>query len=164
MKKITQAIKEEAHLIHELVHQIYPPTYKHILSDDQIQFMLEKNYTISSLYEAMDSGQDFFLIWDDQDNPVGFMAVKSNMQDVLRIEKLYLLPETQGKGFGSEFIAFAEGIAINSKKSILELNVNRGNHAYYFYLKKGFKVIQEVDIPYYGYILDDYVMQKVISD
>ncbi len=164
MQKITQATKEDAHLIHKLVHQIYGPTYSLILSDEQIQFMLEKNYTITSLHEAMDEGQDFYLIWDDQGNPVGFMALKSNIENVLRIEKLYLLPITQGKGFGTEFISFAEDTARNNKKSILELNVNRGNKAYYFYLKKGFKVIQEIDIPYHGYILDDYIMQKNVTD
>jgi ribosomal protein S18 acetylase RimI-like enzyme len=42
----------------------------------------------------------------------------------------------------------------------LELNVNRYNKAYNFYLKQGFKVVEEVDIPYYEFFLNDYVMRK----
>ncbi len=60
-------------------------------------------------------------------------------------------------------ISFAEEEATQRGRDTLELNVNRGNKAYYFYLKQGFEVVEEVDIPYYGYILDDYVMQKKIT-
>jgi len=162
MQKITKASSEQAQLIHELVHQIYKPTYQDILSEEQILFMLEQSYTISALKEAIATSQDFYLSWDERDRAVGFMALKDSTSNVLRIEKLYLLPETQGKGYGSDFIDFAKQEAKRRDKSILELNVNRGNKAYFFYLKKGFKVTQEVDIPYFGYILDDYVMQKEV--
>jgi ribosomal protein S18 acetylase RimI-like enzyme len=59
-------------------------------------------------------------------------------------------------------IDFAQIQAQASGKAVLELNVNRGNSAYEFYKKIGFKVVEEVDISYYGYILDDYVMQREI--
>lgn len=162
MYSITQANQADAMLIHELVYQIYEPTYQDILSSAQIQFMLEKSYAIEALQHTIAFDQDFFIIHNEAQIPVGFMAVKEKEEatDIMRIEKLYLLPETQGKGYGRAFIDYAKDVAIERNKSILELNVNRGNKAYYFYLKMGFKVIQEVDIPYYGYILDDYVMQK----
>ena len=162
MSTITKATAAQAQIIHELVHQIYKPTYQAILSDEQIQFMLDRSYTVTALQEAMEAEQDFYLIWDDTECAVGFMALKNSTEDILRIEKLYLLPETQGKGYGSDFIAYAKQEAMQRNKSILELNVNRGNSAYFFYLKKGFKVTQEIDIPYFGYVLDDYIMQATV--
>lgn len=158
MFTIHRASFDDAAIIHRLAHQIYFPTYIGILSEEQMFFMLEKSYTIHALQESMKSDQDFFLAFE-QENPVGFIALKNIDEAVLRIEKLYLLPQTQGKGFGSRLIDFAIEQAKLKHKSVIELNVNRGNPAYNFYLKKGFKVVQEVDIPYFGYILDDYVMQ-----
>lgn len=159
MFHVTKAKVEDALIIHDLVHQIYYPTYKDILSKEQIEFMLDKSYTIAALQASMNSNQDFYLLKEGEEF-LGFMALSVNTAKVLRIEKLYLLPEMQGKGCGKLLIDFAQDIAKNTGLSTIELNVNRGNNAYYFYLKQGFKVTQEIDIPYYGYILDDYVMQK----
>lgn len=159
MFHVIKATADQAQIIHNLVHQIYYPTYKDILTKDQIDFMLDKSYTISALVESMCTDQDFYLL-KEEDVYIGFMALKQATDAIVRIEKLYLLPDTQGKGCGKLLINHAQDIALSNGKHVLELNVNRGNNAYHFYLKQGFKVIQEIDIPYYGYILDDYVMQK----
>lgn len=162
MARICKALVEEAFIIHQLAHQIYFPTYRGILTGSQMEFMLKKSYTEEALKQSMIAGQDFYLLYEEN-VAVGFMALMQK-KDVLRIEKLYLLPETQGKGYGKNLISLAEEQARICNKFVLELNVNRGNKAYYFYLKQEFEVIAEVDIPYYGYILDDYVMQKKIAE
>ena len=159
MFHVTKATADQAQIIHDLVHQIYYPTYKDILTKEQIDFMLDKSYTIEALQHAMATDQDFYLL-KEEDEYVGFMALKQATDTIVRIEKLYLLPEMQGKGCGKLLINYAQDMALSVGKHRLELNVNRSNKAYNFYLKQGFKVIQEIDIPYYGYILDDYVMQQ----
>lgn len=159
MFHVLKATAVQAKIIHDLVHEIYYPTYKDILTKDQIDFMLHKSYTVEALVEAMNTGQEFYLL-QDENNFLGFMGLKEATDSVLRIEKLYLLPLTQGHGCGKLMILHAQKVAESTGRRILELNVNRANQAYYFYLKQGFKVTQEVDIPYYGYVLDDYVMQK----
>lgn len=161
MYSIRKADPGDARIIHELIHQIYYPTYHEILSRQQIDFMLTKSYTENALKEAMSAGQDFFILWED-DLPLGFVAVQNKNDFILRIEKLYILPGQQGKGLGVKLIDFAAAEAIERQRPMLELNVNRANKAYFFYLRQGFRVVKEVDIPYYGYILDDYIMQKVL--
>lgn len=158
MFSIRRANLAEAEIIHQLAHQIYYPTYTGILSDDQMKFMLERSYSVQALQESMQTDQDFYLAFDKK-STVGFMALKDKDEDILRIEKLYLLPQTQGKGFGKELISCAIAKAKLKNKERVQLNVNRGNKAYYFYLKMGFTVVQEIDIPYFNYILDDYVME-----
>ncbi|MBD1421057.1 GNAT family N-acetyltransferase [Sphingobacterium chuzhouense] len=162
MYTIRRVSKEEAAVIHHLGTEVYHTTYTAILSRDQIDFMLRKNYRPEAIQQSMLNGQDFYLIFQQETQPLGFIALQKKSEDILRIEKLYLLANNQGLGLGKQLIDFAVDQAEERGFSVVELNVNRGNKAYYFYLKQGFQVIEEVDIPYYGYVLDDYVMQKLV--
>ncbi|UIR55713.1 GNAT family N-acetyltransferase [Sphingobacterium sp. SRCM116780] len=161
MSAITIQLAEpkEAIVISEIGKASYHATYPAILTEEQINFMLAKNYTVEAIHELMHSGQDFYVLYEDL-VAKGFIAVQMKENSILRIEKLYLLPEVKGKGYGKTLIDFSAELAISTGLTHLELNVNRGNPAYHFYLKQGFLVTESVDIPYYGYILDDYVMQK----
>ena len=162
MYTINKAGVKDVSTIHQLANQIYYPSYQEILSKDQMDFMLEKSYTEKALIETIENNQDFYLLQNSAQNSVGFMAVQNKSSSILRIEKLYLLSSVQGQGCGRLLIDFAAQEALRRSRDTLELNVNRGNKAYYFYLKIGFEVVEEIDIPYFGYVLDDYIMQKRI--
>lgn len=149
-------------LISQLAQEIWYPTYSPILSAAQIAFMLDQSYSSEGLSRAVEQGKIFHLLYEGE-IAVGFIAVRPVPENkVFRIESLYLLPSTQGKGYGQLLINFAAELAKSQSFSTLELNVNRQNKAYHFYLKVGFEVAYEIDIPYHGYVLDDYVMQKSI--
>lgn len=160
---VKKAADTDIPLIQELIFEIYPTTYGEILSQAQIDFMLDKSYSTEGLNNSMAVGQDFYLLFDSEGKALGFIALQNKEDNILRIEKLYLHPTTQGKGFGTLLIDFAGREARRREREILELNVNRSNKAYYFYLKQGFMVTAEVDIPYYGFVLDDYVLQKQLK-
>ncbi|MGO1243159.1 MAG: GNAT family N-acetyltransferase [Sphingobacterium sp.] len=145
-------------LIEDLARRSWPVSYGDILSEKQIVFMLEDIYSSAALARAMNQGQVFYILYSDG-LAVGFMALIT-VQGVLRIEKLYLLPQVQGQGLGKRLIDYAASVCQNHGLAALELNVNRKNKAYSFYLKQGFRVLYEVDIPYHGFVLDDYVMRK----
>ena len=81
---------------------------------------------------------------------------------VLKIHKLYVLPCEQGKGTGKKLFEYLSKTAKELKVNILELNVNRANHALNFYQKMGFEIIETVDIPYYQFVLNDYIMRKAL--
>ncbi|GHE29315.1 GNAT family N-acetyltransferase [Sphingobacterium griseoflavum] len=157
--EIVQAGQEAISVIENLAQRSWRAGYAGVLSSNQIEFMLDKMYSPTGLLEAMHDGCIFYLALANG-NPVGFIGLKTKSSAVLRIEKIYLLPEVQGKGYGKRLINFAMKQAARADIPFVQLNVNRKNKAYYFYLKQGFTVVAEVDIPYYGYILDDYVMQK----
>jgi len=149
-------------MIERIARESWNHGYADVLPQEQIDFMLQKSYSKNGILEAMEQGQQFFLL-ALEDVPVGFVALFPKTPDILRIEKLYLLPEAQGKGFGRELVGFAVARARAGNRSIVELNVNRGNKACHFYLKQGFRVVREVDIPYFGFVLDDYVMQLRVA-
>lgn len=163
MYTIRKVCKEEAKIIQQLGAEVYRSTYSMILSEAQINFMLAKNYTPEAIQQSMSDGQDFYFIFRKETEPLGFIAIQKKGNNILRIEKLYLLAHCQGFGFGKVMIDFAMEKAKERHCATLELNVNRENTAYHFYLKQGFQVVKDVNISYYDYVLNDYVMQKSIG-
>lgn len=150
--------------IHQLAEAIWWPTYQPILSSEQISFMLEKMYSEEALADQMLAEGMNFLIVEQDSHPVGFAAysLTDTENQVYKIHKLYVLPDQQGKGTGRMLINYMATVAAGSGGKILELNVNRGNPAFHFYKKIGFTVHQEVDIPYYQFVLNDYILRKPI--
>ncbi|MGO1521058.1 MAG: GNAT family N-acetyltransferase [Sphingobacterium sp.] len=161
MSRIVKATFWDAKIIHELAHEIWEPSYRDILSQQQIDFMLEKSYSIQALEQAIGRGTDYFILYQEKRQALGFIAIRPD-EDSLRIEKLYLLPQAQGRGHGRRLIDFAAEEAKRHGFDVLELNVNRENPAFVFYQKAGFRVIRQVDIPYFGFVLNDYVMRKTL--
>lgn len=55
------------------------------------------------------------------------------------------------------------GTALERRLVKISLNVNRFNPAYHFYLKSGFTVVFEEQIPIgNGWIMDDFRMEKAL--
>ena len=146
--------------IHNLAHQIWPPAYQDILSAQQIKLMLTEMYSQESLQSQFNEGCIFLLVKDDQ-KAIAF-ASYSMSDSISKIHKLYILSEKQGKGIGRLLTDFIRNDSKAKGAKILQLNVNRKNPAYFFYKKYGFEVFEEVDIPYLGFVLDDYVMRLTI--
>ena len=152
--------------IRRLAHDIWWHTYESFLDHGQISLMLELIYSEQELLAQMDAGQHFILAQQDK-NTVGFVGFRPTpgQPHIMRIEKLYLSPSQQGKGLGRKLIAYVDQCARDLGCSTLELNVNRHNPATAFYDRQGFIIVDTVDIPYHGYVLNDYVMQRnLIAD
>ncbi len=160
---IRPAEPADLELIHRLAVEIWWPTYHAILQEDQISFMLDKMYSVESLEKQVQEGLRFVIV-EREGRPAGFMGFQktNSPEGILRIEKLYILPSEQGKGTGSALIAFAAYTARNEGATLIELNVNRANPAFFFYQKSGFTIYREEDIPYYRYVMNDYVMRKPV--
>lgn len=156
-------------LIHQLAHKIWWPTYQDYLDPLQIETMLSEMYSVEALLQQQADGIRF-TIWELDDQPAGFVGFGLKHPDdsekqepvIVRIEKLYLLPEAQGFGGGRLLMQHAEEEARKVGAALLELNVNRHNPAQLFYRRLGFLIVKEVDIPYEGFFLNDFVMQKAL--
>lgn len=158
--KIHTAKYEDLRIIHRLAHKIWWPTYGELLPHGQIRLMLDNIYSESSLRAQRESGQQF-AIATRRDVAVGFVGYQPKQElPAMRIEKLYVLPSEQGKGTGKRLIDHVVLCALDAGFSLLELNVYRHNPAKAFYEHMGFSVTAEVAIPYHGYTLRDYIMQK----
>lgn len=158
---IVVATKEQLAIVKNLAYKIWPNAYETILSKAQLDYMLEMIYSIDSLEKQFDKGHIFLLIEDDQ-SFIGFASyeLNCNNSNKTKLQKLYVLPEIQGKGIGKQVIDYIKEKVVLSNNLALFLNVNKFNKAKDFYQKYGFQIIKEevIDIGN-NYIMDDYVME-----
>ena len=158
---IVVATKEQLSIVKNLAYIIWPNAYETILSKAQLDYMLEMIYSIDSLEKQFDNGHIFLLIEDNQ-NFIGFASyeINCNNSNKTKLQKLYVLPEIQGKGIGKQVIDYIKEKVVLSNNLALFLNVNKFNKAKDFYQKYGFQIIKEevIDIGN-NYIMDDYVME-----
>lgn len=160
MTKIEQLNKDNVDIVHHLANEIWPHTFKEILSEDQIRYMLDWMYDIGTLRDQVQVGHLYYVI-KEYNAPKGFIGLEPNYPDAghLRIHKLYVLPETQGSGLGRELVNHAIDIAFDLDLDSLHLNVNKYNKSVDFYKHVGFNVIGEEDIDIgKGYLMEDFIM------
>jgi GNAT superfamily N-acetyltransferase len=103
------------------------------------------------------------MLIQDENKYLGFCAYELNIDNShkTKLHKIYILPETQGKGVGKLLLEKVEAKVIEAGNSHLILNVNRFNNAIEFYKHKGYVITEEVNIEIgHGYLMEDYVMEK----
>ncbi|HTC00730.1 MAG TPA: GNAT family N-acetyltransferase [Ferruginibacter sp.] len=144
----------------------WKPTYKHILSKPQMDYMMQLLYSPHILQKQITEEHHQFIIVMDEKSNIGFASyflINPNDIAAYKLQKLYINPDQQGKGIGKKLIDYIiEDIKPKGARS-LELNVNRSNKAIKFYQKLGFAIIREEDIDIgNNYFMNDYVMRKVL--
>ena len=155
------ASAQELPILEDLARQIWPGTYAHIISHEQIDFMLNWMYSASTLQTQLNEGHEFYIL-SAQSKDIGFIALESTNyqnQASLKINKLYVLAAFQGNGAGQLLLQKAKESAQVAGIDQLFLQVNKANSAVQFYLKNGFVIQEEAvfDIGN-GFVMDDYVM------
>lgn len=162
---VKKASPADVALIHELALAAWEPTYRKILSKDQIQFMFNELFTEDALTKQMVTQQHIFYIQFQDDIPTGFASysLKEPIEKIYKLHRLYLTPEAQKKGLGKHLLFFVEKTIALDGGTIMELNVNRKNPAKDFYQKQGYRVHQTVDIPFKQYWLNDFIMRKKLN-
>jgi len=152
---------EDITIIGFLAQEIWPLTYKEILSEDQLQYMMDRIYSPASLMNQMLEQKHTFLIIEEDEEPIGFASYSIiDEHGIYKLHKIYVLPGQQGKGLGKLIINFIVADITPSGATALHLNVNRYNKAKSFYEKIGFVVIREEDIDIgNNYFMNDYIME-----
>lgn len=158
-------VASESHLpeINRIAHETWPITFGEILSEKQINYMLDWMYSIPSLTNQIQEKGHVFLVAKDESDYLGYASYELNYNGFpkTKIHKIYLLPASQGKGVGAALINSIGEIAVENKNESLLLNVNRYNKAVGFYEKVGFKVIGNEDIDIGdGFLMEDFIMEK----
>ena len=161
MFKISQATEDDIPAIIDMAEKTWWPTYETILSREQIRYMLDVIYNPEILKSQISGGaQTFLVLWADA-RPQAFASFEVHAQDphVYRINRLYVLPQNQKKGYGAALVNEIKARVAKKNIRTLDLNVNRFNPARHFYERIGFKVIREEDVPVGPYWMNDYVMR-----
>ncbi|HTI10927.1 MAG TPA: GNAT family N-acetyltransferase [Puia sp.] len=145
-----------------LAQQTWPETYGHIITAEQMQYMLNLFYNPLSLRRQMLEEKQQFLMVEQDEEPIGFASWAPMAEPgVYRLHKLYVLPGIQGKGMGKAMLNFIFEDIRGARA--LRLNVNRYNKALQFYERMGFVIIGEEDIDIgNNYWMNDYILEKAI--
>ncbi|MEE1899309.1 GNAT family N-acetyltransferase [Flavobacterium rakeshii] len=152
-------------LVHTLAEKVWPQTYKNILTNDQITYMFEMMYSQTAYNEQIEKKGHEFLLIRDESGYLGFASYELNYNNkpITKVHKIYVLPQTQGKGAGRALIDKISQIAADNNNTVISLNVNRYNTAIGFYEKIGFVKAGQEDIDIgNGYLMEDYIMQKAV--
>lgn len=165
MIEFQEVSTDEISEIQMLANSIWIPTFKNILSTEQIAYMMEMMYSTASLTKQIkELGHQFVIISLEKTN-IGYLSYEMNYDNTAttKIHKLYISPNIQGKGFGSKAIGYVAEKALKNKNKILTLNVNRYNSALDFYLKNEFKIVKEENIEIGNqFLMEDYRMEKYL--
>ena len=160
---IRPATLSDRALIRSISERTWPSAYGHIISQEQIDFMLEWMYSDASLEKQMNTVCEFYIANLNGDD-VGFCSVSPEAEDTNevahKLNKLYVLPSAQNTGAGKALLNKSIEVAKASGSNSLFLQVNKQNDAYAFYLKHGFVKEQEFKFDIgNGFFMDDYVMR-----
>ena len=153
-------------IIKDIAHSTWPAAYGHIITADQMGYMLEMMYSLPSLKNQKDLlGHQFLIAENEQGQPIGFAsyAAHGNEPNHFKLHKLYVLPDIQKKGTGKLLIERIVAQIKSTSPVVLELNVNRHNNAFHFYRKLGFDILREEDIDIgNGFFMNYYVLFKEV--
>jgi ribosomal protein S18 acetylase RimI-like enzyme len=160
-----RAAQADIPTLRSLAEYIWRTSYAEMISAAQIDYMLARMYSPDAIAEEMLSG----IVWElamDDGTPNGFLACKPGPDPGrVKLEKLYLAPELQGRGLGQQMIAraLAAGAELGGRR--LWLQVNKYNRrAQRAYERAGFHIESEgvFDIGG-GFVMDDFLMARSIE-
>lgn len=148
--------------ISALATVIWNEHYISIISQEQIDYMLDKFNSPAAIKDQMNLGVLFYYI-TYQNVPVGYVAVKKET-DSLFLSKLYVLSTHRGIKIGKAALEHVNELAASFHSKKITLNVNKYNtNSILAYEKVGFvKVKSMVTEIGNGYIMDDYQMAKIV--
>ncbi|UEG49235.1 GNAT family N-acetyltransferase [Ferruginibacter lapsinanis] len=163
MISIKKVGEEAIPAIHSLARSIWPIAYKNIITDEQIDYMLELMYSPTSLQQQILEKKHQFIMAYENDLPVGYSSysIKSETEiNTYRLHKLYVSVDQQRKGIATRLLNYIISDIQPTGATAIQLNVNKMNPSVLFYTAKGFTVAEEqmLDIGN-GFFMDDYIMQ-----
>lgn len=161
----TILLPEDIATLLPLASRIWHAHYPGIITSEQIDYMLARGYTREVIVDEIEHQGISWIIIRDGMTMIGFISVGPYGDGVMKLHKLYLLPEYHGTGIGSRALAEVEQVAKQHNAATLVLNVNKQNQkAISAYQRAGWHVADEVVVDIgCGYVMNDYVMVKQLA-
>lgn len=163
MLTIRPALPSDAVALQALARAIWNAVYPSIITQAQIDFMLEQMYNPAQIATEMDTG--YRWKWVELDGvAIGFISTLIENGDTLKVSKIYLDPSHHGKGFGQEVLNHIEASARRAGATSIYLFVNRSNQrAVKAYQRARYEIVATLDQPFGSFVLNDFKMQKRLS-
>ena len=161
--RIARVAPADVETLCALAAEIWRAHYPAIISTAQIEYMLAQRYNPALVRDELQRGD---LWWDQlllNGRMAGFASYfMTRKAGEMKLDKLYVHPDHQRKGYGRMLLDRAITIARSYGCDTLVLAVNKRNrNAVAAYEKHGFEIVESVvkDIGG-GFVMDDYIMTK----
>jgi ribosomal protein S18 acetylase RimI-like enzyme len=162
MNNIRHASSKDISIIHRLAKEVFFPTYEPLQPKEKVAYLFSMMYNEVALSEQMEKKKHNFILTEDETGYLGYASFEFNYKGSgkIKIHKIYVMPNAQGKGVGKEMINCIANIGRQHKVEILLLDVYRHNPAIQFYEKLGFKKVgEQVTEVGNGFVMDDFLME-----
>lgn len=159
MLKLIPATTADIQTIHDIAQRVWSEHYvPNIITQDQMDYMMEWMYSAASLAKQMAEGARFFMM-NYNGQTVGYISINDNNGDLF-LNKFYIDTDYQRLNLGSQALNMA--LAKFPYAKTISLQVNRKNFkAVNFYFKNGFSIDRAEDFDIgNNYLMEDYVMLK----
>lgn len=154
-----RATVEDIPLLRDIAADIWRRSYREMLAPAQIDYMLAWMYGAETIRAEIECGIRWEVLELDGAT-VGYLAAERGAD--VKLHKLYLRPEQQGRGIAQRALAHVEEMARAWGAARVILNVNKRNvRAIRAYERAGFSVVDAVlnDIGG-GFVMDDFIMAR----
>jgi ribosomal protein S18 acetylase RimI-like enzyme len=155
MTSIVKANPKDTQLLSELAKLTFIESHGHCAKTEDInRYVTEKYSTDVIKAELSDDANIYYIIYHDK-RPIGYSKIifdapytGSDVKNITKLERLYLLKEFYNLKLGSELFQFNIDLAKRNNQTGIWLFVWKENHrAVNFYKKNGFLIIGSYDFP-----------------
>jgi len=159
MLELKNASEKDAELLQVLSRKVWELNFPGIISQNQIDYMLDKLYDEEIIKEELKASVVWKILYY-KNEPIGFYSYSKINEKRCKLHKICIHPDFQRKGYG-EFLVrdVISSVKAMQIKEIL-VNVNRYNtKAINAYTKYGFVIYDKEDMPFGDFLLNDYIMK-----
>lgn len=138
---------------------VWNEAYGDILSQDQIDYMLDRFQSADAMREQISQGYTYLAITVDGD-VIGYTGYVPDDRGLF-LSKLYILREYRGRGYARTAVDRLRDVATSLGLGCIHLTVNRDNKdAIGLYGHLGFRTVDSVDTPIGGgFVMNDHIME-----
>lgn len=165
MNDIRMAGIKDIPIIKRMAEQVFPETYKDIITPEQCEYMMDMMYSEDSLRRQMIKEGHVYQLLSVDGEDAGYVSVQPIDTDVYELQKIYVLPRFQGRQLGRTLFDAAVSLVKHQHPGPCRifLHVNRYNKARTFYEHLGMSITKQGDYDIgNGYFMNDYIMEKEI--
>ena len=157
---------DQAEELGNLARYIWHKHYPDIISLAQIDYMLRQRYDATQIRQQLGQPGSWWKAARTDTDMIGFIHYfLDDDPHRIKLDKIYVHPDWQRLGVGAALLKQVESEARRQDRHILRLRTNKHNQtALAAYRKYGFIVVEAVVTEIgAGFVMDDYVLEKVLD-
>jgi GNAT superfamily N-acetyltransferase len=159
-------VTESEHIarITQAAHEIWNEHFPNIISQAQIDYMLDRFQSETALSQQIQTGLLYHLMLVEGED-AGYYAIQRQGKGRMFLSKLYIRQAYRGRGLARQALADIERRARDTNCHTLWLTCNKRNtQPIAVYQHLGFKIVDALTMDIgAGFVMDDYQMEKDIT-